>query len=34
MVFSYKGVRRGPFRMVVGFTTTCELSAYHHYVQW
>jgi len=22
--------RRGGDRMVVGFTTTCEISAYHH----
>ena len=25
----YRG-RRGRFRMVVGFTTTCAISAYHH----
>jgi hypothetical protein len=24
------GVRRGSDRMVVGFTTTCTISAYHH----
>jgi hypothetical protein len=24
-------VRRGLDRMVVGFTTTCAISAYHHY---
>jgi hypothetical protein len=24
-------VRRGRDRMVVGFTTTCEISACHHY---
>jgi len=24
------GVRRGPDRMVVRFTTTCAISAYHH----
>jgi hypothetical protein len=24
------GVRRGSDRMVVGFTTTCAISAYHH----
>jgi len=23
--------RRGHDRMVVGFTTTCTISAYHHY---
>jgi len=22
--------RRGRYRMVVGFTTTCAISAYHH----
>jgi len=28
---SYKtGGRRGGDRMVVGFTTTCTISAYHH----
>jgi len=25
-----RGVRRGRDRMVVGFTTTCAISAYHH----
>ena len=25
-----KGGRRGRDRMVVGFTTTCAVSAYHH----
>jgi len=24
------GGRRGPDHMVVGFTTTCAISAYHH----
>ena len=28
--FAFKG-RRGCGRMVVGFTTTCAISAYHHY---
>jgi hypothetical protein len=22
--------RRGRYRMVIGFTTICEISAYHH----
>jgi hypothetical protein len=26
----YLGERRGRDRMVVGFTTTCAISAYHH----
>ena len=26
------GCRRGRDRMVVGFTTTCAISAYHHYI--
>jgi hypothetical protein len=25
-----RGARRGHDRMVVGFTTTCAISAYHH----
>jgi len=25
-----KGGCRGRYRMVVGFTTTCAISAYHH----
>jgi hypothetical protein len=29
-VFSNIGDRDGRNRMVVGFTTTCEISAYHH----
>jgi len=27
---SHVGCRRGRDRMVVGFTTTCAISAYHH----
>jgi len=27
-----EGSHRGRDRMVVGFTTTCAISAYHHYV--
>ena len=26
----YFGDRRGHIRMIVGFTTTCAISAYHH----
>jgi hypothetical protein len=26
----YKGYCHGRDRMVVGFTTTCEINAYHH----
>jgi hypothetical protein len=25
-----KGGRRGRYRMIVGFTTKCAISAYHH----
>jgi hypothetical protein len=27
---TFHKVCRGPHRMVVGFTTTCAISAYHH----
>ena len=27
---NWKHIRRGRHRMVVGFTTTCAISAYHH----
>ena len=26
----WKGVRRGRFRMVVGFTTNCAITTYHY----
>ena len=29
--YIYRGCHRGRDRMVVGFTTTCAISAYHHY---
>jgi hypothetical protein len=29
--FVYWYIRRGRDRMVVSFTTTCVISAYHHY---
>jgi len=30
LFFYYLGGRRGCDRIVVGFTTTCAISAYHH----
>ena len=29
-VSTFSGGRRGRDRMVVGFTTTCAINAYHH----
>jgi len=26
----WKGVRRGRYRMVVGFTTNCAITTYHY----
>jgi hypothetical protein len=30
-ILCFIGGRSGPDHMVVGFTTTCTISAYHHY---